>query len=105
MSAILLRTTKVTLLGIVCGCVVALIAVGFVYAVIWLNDILLISPRSRMLAGNGGLLTIMTLAVPALGGLVAGLLCQGIAERRPHGPADAIQSAQSLVGAMPVKSG
>ncbi|MCP4769562.1 MAG: chloride channel protein [Gammaproteobacteria bacterium] len=46
-----------------------------------------------------------TIAVPTIGGLLVGLLCQLIPERRPHGPPDAIRAAQSLDGAMPVKAG
>ncbi len=98
------RITLVTLLGVAVGCSVSLLAVWFVGAVAWLNDLLLVSPRSRMLADDG-LLLLFTLAVPTIGGLLVGLLSLEIPERRPHGPADAIQAAQSLRGSMPVKSG
>lgn len=99
------RVAVITLLGFAVGCVVALAAVAFVDAVIWLNDALFISPRSRMLAANKPWLAAATVAVPALGGLVVGILCWLIPEQRPHGPADAIQSAQSLSGSMPVRGG
>jgi len=102
---IIRRVAAVTLLGFSVGCVVALAAVAFVDAVVWLNDYLLVSPRSRMLAAGEPWLPAVTVGVPALGGLVVGLLCWWIPDRRPHGPADAIQSAQSLEGAMPVRSG
>lgn len=94
-----------TLLGIAVGSCVALLAVGFVEVVDWLNDFLLISPRSRMMAGDTGWLMAATIAVPTIGGLLVGFLCQLIPERRPHGPPDAIRAAQSLDGAMPVKAG
>lgn len=97
------RVTVVTLLGFAVGCVVALAAVAFVDAIVWLNDALFVSPRSRMLAANQPWLVAVTIAVPTLGGLLVGALCWWIPERRPHGPADAIQSAQSLEGTMPVR--
>lgn len=99
------RVAIVTLLGFLVGCVVALAAVAFVDAIVWLNDKLLISPRSRMLAADPTWLMLVTVAVPTLGGLIVGVLCRLIPEKRPHGPADCIQSAQSLEGTMPVKGG
>lgn len=99
------RVAVVTLLGFAVGCVVAVAAVGFVDAVTWMNEVLLISPRSRMLTTDQTWLMLATLAVPTLGGLVVGLLVYMIPERRPHGPADAIQAAQSLSGSMPVRGG
>ena len=101
----LLRVFTMTLLGIAVGICVAILAVGFVESVTWLNEFFLISPRSRMMAGESTWLLVATIAVPTLGGLLVGLLCQLIPERRPHGPPDAIQAAQSLDGAMPVKAG
>jgi len=99
------RVAIITLLGFLIGCVVALAAVAFVDTILWLNDRLLISPRSRMLVTDPGWLTLVTVAVPALGGLVVGVLCWMIPEKRPHGPAEGIQAAQSLDGAMPVRGG
>ncbi|MDZ7840074.1 MAG: chloride channel protein [Gammaproteobacteria bacterium] len=95
----------VTLLGFLVGCVVAIAAVGFVEAIVWLNDALFVSPRSRMLAANEPWLVAVTIAVPTLGGLVVGVLCALIPDRRPHGPADAIYTAQSMEGAMPARAG
>ncbi|HSS64508.1 MAG TPA: chloride channel protein [Gammaproteobacteria bacterium] len=99
------RVTVLTLLGLAVGCIVALVAVGFVDGLLWLNDRLFISPRSRMLAGDPAWLALATLAVPTLGGLVVGLLCSMIPGGRPHAPADAIRAAQSLGAPMPVKAG
>jgi len=99
------RVAIVTLLGFLVGCVAALAAVAFVDAVLWLNDKLLISPRSRMLVADPAWLTLATIAVPTLGGLIVGLLCWMIPEKRPHGPADCIQAAQSLKGTMPARGG
>ncbi len=98
------QLTVITFLGLIIGSVSALVAIGFVDAVIWLNDILLISPRSRVLVSDGTLLTVITIAVPTLGGLFVGYVSQFIPERRPHGPPDVIQAAQGH-GSMPVKAG
>lgn len=99
------RVAAVTLLGFAVGCVVAVAAVAFVDAVVWMNEALLIAPRSRMLETDRAWLAAATIAVPTLGGLVVGVLVHMIPERRPHGPADAIQAAQSLDGKMPVRGG
>lgn len=99
------RVVVITLLGFAVGCIVAVAAVGFVDAVVWLNDTLFISPRSRMLAADWPWLTAMIVAVPTLGGLVVGLLCHMIPEKRPHGPAEAISAAQSMQSHLPVRSG
>ena len=88
------RIVSIILLGIITGTVASLVAVLFVELVGLLNDWLLISARSRMMIDNIPLLVVATISVPALGGLVVGLLCQYIPERRAHGPADIIQSVQ-----------
>lgn len=102
---VLRRVATVTLLGLAVGCVVAVVAVGFVHAVSWLNDALFISPRSRMVAADRSWLPAVTIAVPAVGGLVVGLLVRRIGGRRAHGPADAIRAAQLFEGTMPIKDG
>lgn len=99
------RMLQLTLLGVVAGGLSALAAIAFVETVLWLNDLLLISARSRMMIGEGWLLIIATVTVPALGGLIVGLLCRAIPERRPHGPPDAIQAVQTLGGRLPLRSG
>lgn len=58
-----------------------------------------------MLAADGVWVKSLTIAVPAVGGLIVGVLCWAIPEKRPHGPADAIRAAQSLEGSMPFKGG
>lgn len=81
------------------------VAVGFVESVLWLNDLFYISRGSPEPAFGRGWLTVMTLGIPAAGGLVVGLISTRIPERRFYGPADVIQTAQSLDARMPVKSG
>ncbi|WP_421621145.1 hypothetical protein [Alkalilimnicola ehrlichii] len=72
------RFLGLVLLGALIGGVAALAAVGFVTAVLWLNEILLISPRSRMMFDYPAALIAATLAVPTLGGLLVGLLHRAI---------------------------
>ena len=100
-----LRLIVITLLGIVVGCVVALLAIFFVDLVTWLNDLFAISPRSRMLFEHASWLPFFTLAIPTLAGVIVGLIVQQIPERRPHSVPDTIQASQTLEANMPLKSG
>jgi len=93
------------LLGLTTGLVAAVAAVGFVAGVEWLNDLLLISPRSRMMFADQGLLMTATVAVPATAGLVVGVVQRAIDGGRAHGPADAIAAVQTRSGLLPVRSG
>ncbi|MDC8804396.1 chloride channel protein [Halomonas pacifica] len=99
------RFLGLVLLGALIGGVAALAAVGFVNAVVWLNDLLLISPRGRMMAADPGLVVIATLLVPTLGGLVVGQLHRGLPDGRPHTPADAIAAVQTRRGRLPARAG
>ncbi|WP_084286515.1 chloride channel protein [Halomonas halodenitrificans] len=100
-----LRFLGLVVLGATVGGVAALFAAGFVRGVLWLNEILLISPRSRMMFAWPEWLTLTTVAVPALGGLIVGHLHQTLPERRPHTPTDAIAAVQTRRGRLPVKAG
>lgn len=99
------RVSALTLLGLVVGGVVGLLAVGFVEAVLWLNDLLFVAPGSGPAAANREQPAMMTVAVPAAGGLIVGLLALLLPGGRFHGPPDAIRSAQSVDASMPAKSG
>lgn len=99
------RFLGLVLLGALIGGVAALAAVGFVTAVLWLNEVLLISPRSRMMFDYPAALIAATLAVPTLGGLLVGLLHRAIPERRPHTPADVIAAVQTRRGRLPARAG
>lgn len=101
----MVRFLALVLLGALVGVVAAALAAGFVTAVLWLNEALLISPRSRMMFDRPGLLLAATVAVPALGGLAVGLLHRGIPERRPHTPADVIAAVQTRRGRLPARAG
>ncbi len=95
----------VMLLGAVTGLAVALLAVGFVTAVFRLNDLLLISPRSRMMAVDGTWVAVATVVVPTAGGLVVGLLHHLIVEHRAHGPPEVIAAVQTRRGRLPARPG
>lgn len=93
-------------LGLGVGTVAAFAADGFVYAVIWLNDQFWISPRSRMMAGDWPWLMAATIAVPAVGGLLVGLITRyAIPGQRPQGPPDVIEAAQRGHGHVPLRGG
>ncbi|MBW4935069.1 chloride channel protein [Marinobacter sp. F4206] len=97
----------VTVVAIAVGMAGSLAAIGFVEAVGYLNDRLLISPYARVQAGNQpGLVTAATLGVPAIGGLLVGLVVRFlIRERRGLAPPDAILAAQTPGPAPGLKSG
>jgi CIC family chloride channel protein len=102
---LLRRVFVVVLLGALAGMVSAILANGFVAAIGWLNDLLLISPRSRMMEEDAWLVTLAIVAVPTAGGLVGGILHRFIADRRPHSPADLIAAVQTRKGRLPLKTG
>ena len=93
-----------TLLPVGVGTGAALIAQAFVAAVVWLNDVLLITPGSRGRA-EADLLLVATLAVPTLGGLLVGLLRRRAGAERMQGPADVIAAVQTRAGGMAGRAG
>ncbi|MFK7859749.1 MAG: chloride channel protein [Granulosicoccus sp.] len=89
------RFVVLTLLGCGLGTVVSLSALMFVECVSWLNTWLFISPRARVQFPDPGLLSVLTVLVPTLGGLMVGLLIHRLSvEKRVLGPPDVILSAQ-----------
>ncbi|MGY4876347.1 chloride channel protein [Vreelandella aquamarina] len=100
----LLQTSHVAGLGILIGLSAAIIANGFVAGITWMNDTLLISPRSRMMANNELLLIVATVLVPALGGLAVGIIKHFIDDKRFQGPPDviaAVQTRQQMLATRP----
>ena len=89
----------------VTGALASLAAIGFVDLVALLNEWLLISPRSRFMAEDAGWLALATVCVPALGGLIVGIVHRYVPERRPHGPPDVIRAVQGLDGRIPPRAG
>ena len=73
--SVIYRVILLALLGTVIGVVVSLLAIAFVECVGWLNDILLVSPRTRIqFEESPGLVAAATVLVPAIGGLLVGLI-------------------------------
>jgi len=99
------RIASIAVLGLVTGVLASLAAIAFVELVFLLNDWLLIAPRSRFMVDDARLLLIATVCVPALGGLIVGVLHRFIPERRSHGPPDVIRAVHGLDGGIPVRSG
>ena len=99
------RMLRYALLGMVTGVLASLAAIAFVDLVLVLNDWLLISPRSRFMQENAGLLLAATVLVPAGGGLIVGMVHRHIPERRAHGPPDVIRAVQGSEGRVPLRSG
>lgn len=94
----LLRTSYIAGLGILIGLSAAVIANFFVAGITWMNDSLLISPRSRLMASSEWLLLIATVMVPASGGLAVGIIRHFIEGQRFHGPPDIIATVQTRHG-------
>lgn len=100
------RAAGVVLFGAVTGSLASAAAVGFVAAVQALNDVLLISARSRMMTDDTALLIAATIVVPTVGGLIVGLFNRYlIPGGRAHGPPHVIESAQSGHGRVGVRGG
>ena len=89
------RLGVLTLMAFLLGVIVSLLAIAFVECVSWLNDVLLISPRTRIQVQSPALLTATTLLVPTLGGLIVGCLLHWYSpDKRPLGPPDSIRAVQ-----------
>ncbi|MFK8084094.1 MAG: chloride channel protein [Granulosicoccus sp.] len=100
------RFIVLTLLGCGLGTVVSLSALLFVECVSWLNTWLLISPRARVQFLDPSLLAVLTVLVPAIGGLLVGVLIQSLSPvKRVLGPPDVILSAQMRQPLPDVRSG
>ena len=100
-----MRIVSIAVLGTVTGALASLAAILFVKLVVVLNDWLLISARSRIMADDAHWVMLATLCVPAVGGLVVGLMLRHIPERRPHGPPDVIRVVQGLEDRIAPRSG
>ena len=87
----------VTLIGVVVGAISATGATLFAMAVSYLNDLLFISPKSRIFLNNQPLLkSAVTIMIPTIGGLIVGWLIYKYSSlKRPLGPPDVIYSTQS----------
>lgn len=94
-----------SLLGLITGLAAALLTILFIRAMFWLNDALLISLAARARIEDPWLLGSATVGVPALGGLLVGLMVSRLPNQQPEGPANAIQAVHEGGGFMPWKPG
>lgn len=104
----LYRITVLTLMSLCVGALASIAAIGFVDAVAWLNDRLLVAPRARILWEDRQplLVAAATVAVPTLGGLAVGLMLSRLSShKRPLGPADAILAVQTRTPSPSVRDG
>ncbi len=103
----LYRVIALSLIGTIIGGSVSFLAVVFVDAVGWLNDYLLISPSKRIQYEDQKLLLYSaTILVPAIGGLVVGLiLYYFVKAKRVLGPPDTILMVQTESAGEPIRSG
>ncbi len=84
------------ILGTIIGGLSSLASIGFIELIFLLNDIFKISAKSRALTTEPVILTISTIIVPALGGLIVGILIWGFTkEKRPQSIADIISESLS----------
>jgi len=106
-GGVVYRIVVLSLLGVVVGALASLAAIAFVDAVGWLNARLLVSPHARIqYEEQPALVLAATVLVPALGGLLVGLLVRyGVREQRALGPVDSIVAVQTREPAPDLKSG
>ena len=99
------RVTTLTMLGLVVGAVVGVLAVLFVDSVLWFFDQLhgpgLTIPA--ITGPNGGAL--LTIAIPAVGGLLVGLIRIALPDMRFDNLQDAIRTTMVSGSYMPVRHG
>ncbi len=90
------RIVVMTVSALTIGLCVSLAAIAFVDLVFWLNNVLLVSPRTRVqVDGMPWLIIAATLLVPVIGGLLVGtLIARFSPEKRPLGPPDVIRAVQ-----------
>ena len=92
----LYRILVLTATALVLGFAASFAAILFVECVVWLNNLLLVSPRTRIqYEESPWIVPAATVAVPTLGGLIVGVLLRHCSRhRRPLGPPDVIQAVQ-----------
>jgi len=100
------RIVALTVAAVVIGLTVSMAAIAFVEVVAWLNNVLLVSPRTRVqYESSRWLIVIATLLVPAVGGLLVGWLLFHVSPvKRPLGPVDVVAGVQ-LSGTVPAARG
>ena len=104
-TGLIVRIVSVTVLGLVTGVLASLATVVFLQAIELMNDWFLISSDRRAAAAGTDWLVVATIAVPALGGLVVGLVTRKIPGKRAGGPQDVIEAVHVTDSRMAPRSG
>lgn len=95
------RLLQVTVFAAATGAIASALALFFIDVLDYLNDLFLISARSRMMTTDTGKLLLMTIAAPTVGGLIVGLIVQFLIRNgTPEGPPDVIRATQAQQGKM-----
>ncbi len=106
LGSVFYRVTVLAITAVVIATVISLATIGFIESVDWLNDVLLVSPRTRIQVQQPQLLVLATILVPTLGGLLVGILIQRFSvDKRALGPPDAIRAVQLRVPTPMFRSG
>ncbi len=103
----LYRILVLTATALVLGFAASFAAILFVECVAWFNNVLLISPRTRIQYEDvPWIVPTATVAVPTAGGLIVGILLRHCSRtKRPLGPPDVIQAVQFRVPLPDARSG
>jgi len=102
------RILGITIFGAIIGLVCAFLALMFVDLVDYLSEMLRSSPVSRQGSnrGIGDFPVWIAITVPAIGGLITGLIIRfATASHKPQGPPDVIRATQARRGVMSLKEG
>lgn len=96
--------TKMAGLGLVIGVISAIMANAFVAGVQWLNARLLVTFLDQVREDYSlAVIVAATIGVPALGGLLVGILLHSLKDQRSHTPADIIAAVQTRRGQLPLR--
>ncbi len=101
------RISILSAMAVAIGLIASFSVIGFIEGYLWLNDVLLISQKSRSQnEDNQFLLNAMTIIVPTIGGVIVGMIIYYLTkEKRPLTPMDTIKIAQFGGKEPAVKSG
>jgi len=102
---VLRRITALTILGLVVGAVVGVLAVVFVDTVLWLFEKLHNPDLNQLIGVNRSWASVLTIAVPAAGGLLVGLIRRVLPEQRFDSLQDAIHTTMVPGSYMPMRHG
>ncbi len=90
----LYRMLVIAAIGLVVGTISSFATIGFVEIVHWLNQVLFITAETRS-GLPSGTLTIVTILIPTIGGLIVGLVLRfGVVTGYSLGPPDTIYAVQ-----------